>query len=178
MVKSAPDLFRIKSLAFYRFLVWTSFPVFTYGDLDLEHTAWRRRHIRSLYRRTERSASALLACQPGGLIRKKIADKESYFFNCLHALTVATVVIIANLVEAVPFPVNPSWLRRRCRTFSRHGTAPPAAAAGQPEAVAGMLRLCPRCQERTTPSSIAFFSTSCPGSSTSCSPKWIWIYRE
>ncbi len=50
LVKSAPDLFRIKSCTrVLVFAVWTSFPVFTYGDLDLEHTAWRRR-IRSLYR--------------------------------------------------------------------------------------------------------------------------------
>jgi hypothetical protein len=40
---------------------------------------------------------ALLACQPGGLNRKNIADKESCFFNCLHSLTVATVVLIADL---------------------------------------------------------------------------------
>ncbi len=51
------------------------------------------------------------ANQPGGLVRKNIADKESCFFNCLYALPVATVVFIADFVEAVPLPVNPSWLR-------------------------------------------------------------------
>jgi hypothetical protein len=36
-----------------------------------------------------------------------IADEWSRFFNCLQAFPEATVVLIANLVEAVPLLENP-----------------------------------------------------------------------
>jgi hypothetical protein len=43
-----------------------------------------------------------------------IADEESRFFNCLHALPEATVCLIADLVEADPLPQKPyTELRRR-----------------------------------------------------------------
>jgi hypothetical protein len=74
-------------------------------------------------------ASALLACQPGGLVRKNIVDKEYCFFNCLYALTVATVVLIADLVEVVPLS-----LRTPLGWAAADGHSA-AAAAGQPEAV-------------------------------------------
>jgi hypothetical protein len=35
------------------------------------------------------------------------ADKESWFFNCLHTLPETTVSLIADLVEADPLPENP-----------------------------------------------------------------------
>jgi hypothetical protein len=37
---------------------------------------------------------------------RNIADEESLFFNCLHALPEATVGLIANLVKADPLPTN------------------------------------------------------------------------
>jgi hypothetical protein len=36
-----------------------------------------------------------------------IANKESKFYNCLHALPEATVNLIDDLVKTVPLPVNP-----------------------------------------------------------------------
>jgi hypothetical protein len=50
----------------------------------------------------------------GAFRLRNIADEESRFFNCLHALPEATVSLIANLVEADPLPANPyTELRRR-----------------------------------------------------------------
>jgi hypothetical protein len=43
-----------------------------------------------------------------------IADEESRFYNCLHALPETTVSLIPDLVEAEPLPANPyTELRRR-----------------------------------------------------------------
>jgi hypothetical protein len=43
-----------------------------------------------------------------------IVDERSKFFNTLHALPEATIVLIADLVEAVPLPAAPyTDLRRR-----------------------------------------------------------------
>ncbi len=45
---------------------------------------------------------------------RNIADEESRFFNCLHALPEATVSLITDLVEADPLPANPyTELHRR-----------------------------------------------------------------
>jgi hypothetical protein len=38
-----------------------------------------------------------------------IADERSRFFNSFHALSEATVVLIADLVEAVPLLESPTW---------------------------------------------------------------------
>jgi hypothetical protein len=50
----------------------------------------------------------------GAFRLRNIADEESRFFNCLHALPETTVSLIADLVEADPLPANPyTELRRR-----------------------------------------------------------------
>ena len=50
----------------------------------------------------------------GAFRLRNIADKESRFFNCFHALLEATVSLIADLVEADPLPQNPyTELQRR-----------------------------------------------------------------
>jgi hypothetical protein len=46
-----------------------------------------------------------------------IADERSRFFNSFHALSEATVVLIADLVEAVPLLENP-YMELRCRLLS------------------------------------------------------------
>jgi hypothetical protein len=42
----------------------------------------------------------------GAFRLRNIADKESRFFNCLHALPEAMVRLIADLVEADPLPAT------------------------------------------------------------------------
>jgi hypothetical protein len=50
----------------------------------------------------------------GAFRLRNIADEESRFFNCLHALPEATVSLIADLVEADPLLQNPyTELQRR-----------------------------------------------------------------
>jgi hypothetical protein len=108
-----------------------------------------------------------------------IPDEESRFFNCLHALPETTVSLIADLVEADPLPVNPyTELRRRLlaahqltdiQRVEQLFNLPPLAAQKLSELPTEMLRLW-----RTKPSSIACFSTSCPGSSASFSRRWTW----
>ncbi len=91
----------------------------------------------------------------GAFRLRNIADKESRFFNCLHALPEMTVSLIADLVEADPLPANPyTELRRRLlaahqltdiQRVEQLFNLPPAS--GGPEAVraaGGDLRLCPR----------------------------------
>ncbi len=43
----------------------------------------------------------------GAFRLRNIADEESRFFSCLHALPEATVSLIADPVEANPLPANP-----------------------------------------------------------------------
>ncbi len=92
--------------------------------------------------------------------------------------------LIADLVEADPLPGNP-YMELRCRLLAAHQLTdiqrveqlhnlPPLAAQKPSELLAEMLRLCPRGQEKTTPSSTACFSTSCPGSSASFSRRLTW----
>jgi hypothetical protein len=86
-----------------------------------------------------------------------IADEESRFFNCLHALPEATVSLIADLVEADPLPANPyTELRRRLlaahqltdiQRVEQLFNLPPLGAQKPSELLAEMLRLCPRGQE-------------------------------
>jgi hypothetical protein len=96
----------------------------------------------------------------GAFQLRNIADERSRFFNCLHALPEATVCLIADLVEADPFPANPyTELRRRLlaahqltdiqRVEQLHNL-PPLGAQKPSELLAKMLRLCPRGQENNT----------------------------
>jgi hypothetical protein len=55
----------------------------------------------------------------GAFRLRNIADEESRFFNCLHALPEATVSLIADLVEADPFPANP-YTELRHRLLAAH----------------------------------------------------------
>jgi hypothetical protein len=86
-----------------------------------------------------------------------IADEESRFFNCLHALPEATVSLITDLVEADPLPVNP-YMELCRRLLAAHQLTdiqrveqlhnlPPLVAQKPSELLAEMLRLCPRGQE-------------------------------
>ena len=51
----------------------------------------------------------------GAFRLRNIADEESRFFNCLHALPETTVSLIADVVEADPLPANPyTELRPAC----------------------------------------------------------------
>jgi hypothetical protein len=68
-------------------------------------------------------------------------------------------------------PANPSWLRI-ADEHSSGGTGPPAATAVKPEAV-GVAREDAAPLPQYNASSTACFSTSCPESSASCSPKRI-----
>jgi hypothetical protein len=43
----------------------------------------------------------------GAFRLRNIPNKDSWFFNCLHALPEATVSLIADLVEADLLPVTP-----------------------------------------------------------------------
>ncbi len=92
-----------------------------------------------------------------------IADKESRFFNCLHALPEATVSLIADLMEVVPLRQNP-YTKLRHRLLAAHQLTdiqrveqlhniPPLAAQKPAELLAEMLWLCPRGQENN-----AFFN--------------------
>ncbi len=99
----------------------------------------------------------------GAFRLRNIADKESRFFNCLHALPEATVSLIADLVEADPLPANPyTELRRRLlaahqltdiQRVEQLFSLPPLAAQKPLELLAEMLRLCHRGQENN-----AFFN--------------------
>jgi hypothetical protein len=99
----------------------------------------------------------------GAFRLRNIANVESRFFNCLHALPEATVSLIADLVEADPLPVNPyTELRRRLlaayqltdiQRVEQLFNLPPLAAQKPSELLAEMLRLCPRGQENN-----AFFN--------------------
>jgi hypothetical protein len=51
----------------------------------------------------------------GAFWLRNIADEESRFFNCLHALLETTVSLIADLVEADPLPAN--LYTELCRLF-------------------------------------------------------------
>jgi hypothetical protein len=92
-----------------------------------------------------------------------IADEESRFFNCLHALPEATVSLITDLVEADPLQQNP-YTELRHRLLAAHqltdiqrveqlNNLPPLAGQKPSELLAEMLRLCPRGQENN-----AFFN--------------------
>jgi hypothetical protein len=99
----------------------------------------------------------------GAFRLRKIADEESRFFNCLHALPEATVSLMADLVEADPLPANPyTELRRRLlaahqltdiQRVEQLFNLPPLAAQKLSELLAEMLWLCPRGQENN-----AFFN--------------------
>jgi hypothetical protein len=99
----------------------------------------------------------------GAFRLRNIADKESRFFNCLHALPEATVSLIADLVEADPLPANPYTDLRRGLLAAHQLTEiqrveqlhnlPPLPAQKLSELLAEMLRLCPRGQENN-----AFFN--------------------
>jgi hypothetical protein len=119
----------------------------------------------------------------GAFRLRNIADEESQFFNCLHALPEATVSLIADLVEADPLSANPYTEPWRCLLAAHQLTdiqrveqlfnLPPLEAQKPSELLAEMLRLCPRGQENT-PSSTACSSTSFPGSSASYSRTRRW----
>jgi hypothetical protein len=108
----------------------------------------------------DREPTSLVHQRGGGVPAANIADEESQFFNCLHALPETTVSLIADLVEADPLPVNPyTELHRRLlaahqlteiqRVEHLHNL-PPLAAQKPSELLAEMLRLCPRGQENNT----------------------------
>jgi hypothetical protein len=91
----------------------------------------------------------------GAFRLRNIADEESRFFNCLHALPETTVSLIADLVEADPLPEIPytrllaahqlTDIQRVEQLFN----LPPLAAQKPLE----LLRLCPSGQENN-----AFFN--------------------
>jgi len=99
----------------------------------------------------------------GAFRLRNIADEESRFFNCLHALPETTVSLIADLVEADLLPANPyTELRRRLlaahqltdiQRVEQLFNLPPLGAQKPSELLAEMLRLCPRGQENN-----AFFN--------------------
>jgi hypothetical protein len=99
----------------------------------------------------------------GAFRMRNIADEESRFFNCLHALLETTVSLIADLVEADPLPANPyTELHRRLlaahqltdiQRVEQLFNLPPLGAQKPSELLAEMLRLCPRGQENN-----AFFN--------------------
>ena len=92
-----------------------------------------------------------------------IVDERSKFFNTLHALPEATIVLIADLVEAEPLPPLPfTDLRRRLMTahqltdiqrVEQLNCLPPMGAQKPSELLAEMIRLCPHGQENN-----AFFN--------------------
>jgi hypothetical protein len=92
-----------------------------------------------------------------------IADKQSRFFNCHHALPEATVSLITNLVEVDPLPQNPYTELRHCLLAAHQLTdiqrveqlhnLPPLAAQKLSKLLAEMLRLCPKGQKNN-----AFFN--------------------
>jgi hypothetical protein len=86
----------------------------------------------------------------GAFRLRNIADEESRFFNCLHALPEATVSLIADLVEADPLSANPYTDIQRVEQLFH---LPPLGAQKPSELLAEMLRLCPRGQENN-----AFFN--------------------
>jgi hypothetical protein len=98
----------------------------------------------------------------GAFRLRNIADEESRYFNCLHALPETTVSLIADLVEADPLPANP-YTELRHRLLAAHQLTdqrveqlfnlPPLGAQKPSELLAEMLRLCPRGQENN-----AFFN--------------------
>jgi hypothetical protein len=99
----------------------------------------------------------------GAFRLRNIADEESRFFNCLHALPETTVSLIPDLVEADPLPANPyTELRRRLlaahqltdiQRVEQLFNLPPLGAQKPSELLTEMLRLCPRGQENN-----AFFN--------------------
>jgi hypothetical protein len=99
----------------------------------------------------------------GAFRLRNIADEESRFFNCLHALPETTVSLIADLVEADPLLANPyTELRRRLlaahqltdiQRVEQLFNLPPLGTQKPSELLAEMLRLCPRGQENN-----AFFN--------------------
>jgi hypothetical protein len=103
----------------------------------------------------------------GAFRLRNIADEESRFFNCLHALPETTVSLIADLVEADPLLANPyTELRRRLlaahqltdiQRVEQLFNLPPLGAQKPSELLAKMLRLCPRGQENN-----AFFNCLFP----------------
>ncbi len=81
---------------------------------------------------------AWLTSAEGAFRLRNIADEESGFFNCLHALPETTVSLIADLVEADPLPSSFG-----CASADRHpegGTALQPSASGGPEAVGAVSR--------------------------------------
>jgi hypothetical protein len=99
----------------------------------------------------------------GAFRLRNIADEESRFFNCLHALLEMTVSLIADLVEADPLPANPyTELPRRLlathqltdiQRVEQLFNLPPLGAQKPSELLAEMLRLYFRGQENN-----AFFN--------------------
>jgi hypothetical protein len=119
----------------------------------------------------------------GAFRLRNIADEESRFYNCLHALPETKVSLIANLVKGDPLPANPyTELRRRLlaayqltdiQRVEQLFSLPPLAAQKPLELLAEMLRLCHRGKENN-----AFFNclflNKLSGSSASFSRRRTW----
>jgi hypothetical protein len=93
----------------------------------------------------------------GSFELRGIADERSRFFNSLHALSEATLVLIADLVEAVPLLENP-YMELRRRLLAAHQLTdfqlveqlfnlPPLASKKPSGSSSRCWRLCPWGQE-------------------------------
>ena len=103
------------------------------------------------------NAAASFATSEGTFEFRCIVDEWSKFFNTLHALPEARVVLIADLVEAAPLPPTPFTELQR-RLLSAHQlnniqrvdqlfNLPPMGTQKSLELLAEMIRLCPHGQE-------------------------------
>jgi hypothetical protein len=103
---------------------------------------------------------ALFATAEASFLLRNIASEESPFFNCLHALSEGTLVLVADLVEAVPLPSNSYTELLRClfaaqqlldiQLVEQPDQLPPGATQKLSELLAEIPRLDPR-RPRTTP---------------------------
>jgi hypothetical protein len=120
--------------------------------------------------------------EEGAFWLRIIANKESKFYNCLHALPEATVSLFADLVEADPLPANPhTELRSRLAAHQLTNIQwVEQLSASRPSLLRSCCSYWRRCcayasgARRKTPSSTACSSTSCPGSFASPSPRQTW----
>jgi len=110
------------------------------------------------------NAAAWFTAAEGNFELRGIAEERPKFFNCLNALPEASVILIADLVEANPLPDN-CYTQLRARLLNAHQLTdiqrveqlinlPPLAAQKPSELLAEMIRLCPRGQENNV-----FFNT-------------------
>jgi hypothetical protein len=195
LIKTVTVIFRKKSFVFQHPTSPHYFRVFTYGDLDLEHTSWR--HFRFLTERWhpvhpgEQSSEA--ASQPRSLIHHTkgmyelwgITDERSLFFNCLHTLpeTNKFSILLPNFWR-LPTPSkhkhgapSPPLGCAPADRYSECGTAPPDAATSPPEAIRAVCRdasVLPQGTGEQCLLKLLVPHQAVLESSVFCSPKRIW----